>query len=53
MLPTLCARRCPDDKAIQNQRVTLVEGEAAEVAVIRRIFHEFVKLGYSEYRIAE
>jgi hypothetical protein len=33
--------------------VTLVEGDPHEVAVIRRIFHEFVELGYSEYRIAE
>jgi DNA invertase Pin-like site-specific DNA recombinase len=40
-------------KAIQNQRVTLVQGDPAEVATIQRIFHEFVKLGYSEYRIAE
>jgi hypothetical protein len=24
-----------------------------EAAVIRRIFHEFVELGYSEYKIAE
>ncbi len=40
-------------KGIQNQRVTLVEGPPNEVAVIRRIFHEFVELGFSEYRIAE
>jgi hypothetical protein len=40
-------------KGIQNQRVTLVAGDAAEVAVVQRIFHEFVDLGYSEYRIAE
>ena len=40
-------------KGIQNQRVTLVEGPPEEVAVIRRIFHEFVELGYSEYKIAE
>ncbi|GAB4154203.1 MAG: hypothetical protein Tsb009_30780 [Planctomycetaceae bacterium] len=40
-------------KGIQNQRVTLCEGPPLEVAVIRRIFHEFVDLGYSEYRIAE
>ena len=32
-------------KSIQNQRVTLVVGEPAEVAVIQRIFHEFVELG--------
>ena len=40
-------------KGIQNQRVTLVGGDAAEVEVIQRIFDEFVELGYSEYRIAE
>jgi DNA invertase Pin-like site-specific DNA recombinase len=40
-------------KGIQNQRVTLVEGAPDEVAVIRRIFHEFVELGHSEYKIAE
>jgi hypothetical protein len=40
-------------KGIQNQRVTLVEGDPHEVAVVRRIFHEFVDLGHSEYRIAE
>jgi len=40
-------------KGIQNQRVTLVEGDAAKIAIIQRIFHEFVDLGYSEYRIAE
>jgi len=40
-------------KGIQNQRVTLVGGDATEVAVIQRIFHEFVELGHSEYRIAE
>ena len=40
-------------KGIQNQRVTLVEGDPAEVVVIQRIFHEFVELGHSEYRIAE
>lgn len=40
-------------KGIQNQRVTLVEGDPHEVAVVRRIFHEFVELGHSEYRIAE
>ena len=40
-------------KGIQNQRVTLTAGLAEEVAVIRRIFHEFIELGYSEYRIAE
>jgi hypothetical protein len=40
-------------KAIQNQRVTLVPGDPAEVAVVQRIFHEFVELLYSEYLIAE
>jgi hypothetical protein len=40
-------------KAIQNQRVTLVEGDAVEVVTIRRIFHEFTEAGYSEFRIAE
>ncbi len=40
-------------KGIQNQRVTLVVGDPHEVAVIQRIFHEFVELRYSEYRIAE
>jgi DNA invertase Pin-like site-specific DNA recombinase len=40
-------------KGIQNQRVTLVAGPPAVVAIIRRIFYEFVELGYSEYRIAE
>jgi len=40
-------------KAIQNQRVTLVEGDPVEVVTIRRIFHEFVELGYSHFLIAE
>lgn len=40
-------------KGIQNQRVTLVEGDPAQVAAIQRIFHEFVDLGQSEYKIAE
>jgi DNA invertase Pin-like site-specific DNA recombinase len=40
-------------KSIHNQRVTLVMGDPAEVAVIQRIFNEFVELNYSEYRIAE
>lgn len=38
-------------KSIQNQRVTLTEGLPEQVAVIRRIFYEFVELGHSEYRI--
>lgn len=40
-------------KGIQNQRVTLVGGDADQVAVIQRIFHEFVELSHSEYKIAE
>jgi len=40
-------------KGIQNQRVTLVMGDPAEVAVIRRIFYEFVERRYSEFLIAE
>jgi DNA invertase Pin-like site-specific DNA recombinase len=40
-------------KGIQNQRVTLVEGDPAQVATIQRIFHEFVENGHSEYKIAE
>ncbi len=40
-------------KGIQNQRVTLVEGDPAQVATIQRIFHEFVDDGHSEYKIAE
>lgn len=40
-------------KGIQNQRVALVPGEQAQVAVICRIFHEFVELEHSEHRIAE
>jgi hypothetical protein len=40
-------------KTVKSHRVTLVEGEPAEVAAVRRIFHEFVDLGYSMARIAE
>ena len=40
-------------KGIQNQRVTLVEGDATQITIIQRIFHEFVELGYSEHKIAE
>lgn len=40
-------------KGIHNQRVTLVEGPPEQVAVIRRVFEEFVEHGYSEYKIAE
>ena len=40
-------------KAIQNQRVTLVAGDASQVSVIRRIFDEFTELRHSHHRIAE
>lgn len=40
-------------KSIQNQRITLVAGAEDKATVIRRIFHEFVELAYSEERIAE
>lgn len=40
-------------KGIQNQRVTLVEGNPEEVAIIRRIYEAFVERGHSEYKIAE
>jgi hypothetical protein len=40
-------------KGIQNQRVTLVEGNPEEVAIIRRIYEAFVEHGHSEYKIAE
>jgi len=40
-------------KAIRKQRVTLVLGEAAKVAAVRRIFREFVDLGYSVAHIAD
>lgn len=40
-------------KATRKQRVTLVLGEAAKVAAVRRIFREFVDLGYSPARIAD
>lgn len=40
-------------KGIQNQRVTLVEGPPEQVAIIRRIFEDFVEKGHSEYKIAE
>ena len=32
--------------------MTLVEGLPEEVAIVRRIFHEYVDLEYSKYRIA-
>ena len=40
-------------KAKRKQRVALVFGDAAEVAAVRRIFREFVDLGYSAGRIAD
>ncbi len=40
-------------KSIQNQRVTLTLGEEREVAVVRRIFHEFTQGGRHEQAIAE
>jgi len=40
-------------KSIQNQRITLVQGDPAEIAVLRRLLHEFVHLRHSEYLIAE
>jgi DNA invertase Pin-like site-specific DNA recombinase len=40
-------------KGIQNQRVTLVEGNPEEVTIIRRIYEAFVEHGHSEYKIAE
>jgi len=40
-------------KATRKQRVTLVLGEATEVAAVRQIFRDFVELGYSTARIAD
>lgn len=40
-------------KSIQNQRVTLTPGDEREVAVVRRIFHEFTQGGRHELAIAE
>jgi DNA invertase Pin-like site-specific DNA recombinase len=40
-------------KSIQNQRVTLTLGDEREVAVVRRIFHEFTAGGQHEQAIAE
>ena len=40
-------------KATRKQRVTLVLGEAAKVAAVRRVFREFVDLGYSVAQIAD
>ncbi|VGO19155.1 recombinase family protein [Pontiella sulfatireligans] len=39
-------------KSIQNQRVTLTHGAPDEVAVVQRIFKEFVEWGYSPKQIA-
>ena len=40
-------------KATRKQRVTLVLGEAVKLAAVRRIFREFVDLGYSTAHIAD
>ena len=40
-------------KSIQNQRVTLAPGDEREVAVVRRLFHEFTEDGRHEHAIAE
>ena len=40
-------------KSIQNQRVTLALGDEREVAVVRRIFHEFTDGGRHEQAIAD
>ena len=40
-------------KGIQNQRVTLALGDEREVAVVRRIFHEFTDGGRHEQAIAD
>jgi DNA invertase Pin-like site-specific DNA recombinase len=40
-------------KSIQNQRVTLTPGEEHEIAVIRRIFHEFTDDGRGTQVIAQ
>jgi hypothetical protein len=42
-----------EQKFLQKQHVALVAGDPTEVAAIRRIFHEFVVLGYSTARIAD
>lgn len=39
-------------KSIQNQRVTLTHGASDEVAVVRRIFKEFVQREYTPKQIA-
>jgi DNA invertase Pin-like site-specific DNA recombinase len=40
-------------KSIQNQRVTLTLGDDREVAVVRRIYHEFTNDGRHEQAIAD
>lgn len=40
-------------KGNRKHRVMLVLGDATEVAAVRRIFREFVELGYSTARIAD
>ncbi len=40
-------------KSIQNQRVTLAPGDEREVAVIRRLFHEFAEERRHEHAVAE
>ena len=43
----------PTKSHSQTKRVTLTLGEATEVAVVCRIFREFVDLGYSTAHIAD
>jgi len=40
-------------KSIQNQRVTLTPGDPNHVAIVRRIFTEFVRNHYEPKRVAE
>jgi DNA invertase Pin-like site-specific DNA recombinase len=40
-------------KSIQNQRVTLMPGDSDEIAVVKRIFREFVQRQYTPRQIAE
>ena len=40
-------------KSIQNQRVSLAPGDAHEISIILRIFHEFAELRRHERQIAE
>ena len=40
-------------KSISNQRVTLTLGPEEQVSTVRRIFHEFIDLGFSLERIAD